>query len=438
MSHKIKLLFFILLITLSKSSELFEEYYEEADKFLSNMTIEEKIGQIFWPRFMNDSKEKDISETHLGGYVLFAKDFNESKEIIIKNIKYIQELSLNYTKLPLALAVDEEGGTVNRISLFHRDSVFPSPQDIYNESGIDGILKIDNEKRNLLREFGININLAPVADISYNSSDYIYKRTLGKQPNETAEYIKKDVEGYVNDNFSCCNKHFPGYGNNLDTHGTIAKDERPYQTFLDEDFKTFEAGINAKVPMILVSHNIVLCKDEKYPASISKTWHDILRNELKFSGLILTDDMSMDAIKKYSGDLSPAIVAVNAGNDVILTGDYNEHLEAVINATKNGTISNDTIIKAARRVIAWKIKYLGAKYKEDEKGKDDEKKDDGKKEEDNKDDKKNNTTLTICLAVLVVVLLGIIVFFVVKKFFCKNDGVDKDSIENINTNPLTE
>ena len=132
----------------------------------------------------------------------------------------------------------------------------------------------------------MNINLAPVADISYNSSDYIYYRTLGKGPEETAEYIKKDVESYINDNFSCCNKHFPGYGNNKDTHGDIAIDNRPYEIFQNEDFKAFEAGISEKIPMILVSHNIVTCRDEQYPASLSKTWHEILRNELNFSGLI--------------------------------------------------------------------------------------------------------------------------------------------------------
>ena len=118
--------------------------------------------------------------------------------------------------------------------------------------------------------------------------------------------------------------------------------------------------------MILVSHNIVKCKDDKYPASISKTWHEILRNELNYSGLILTDDLSMDAIKEYSGVYSPAIIAINAGNDILLTGgDFNSLLEAAIEAVKNGTISEDTVNKACRRILAWKIKYLGAKYNEE-------------------------------------------------------------------------
>ena len=213
----------------------------------------------------------------------------------------------------------------------------------------------------------MNVNLAPVADMSDNPADYIYPRTLGYSLNETINYIKEDVKSYVNDNFTCCAKHFPGYGNNIDTHTGIAIDEREYNVFLNTDFKPFQAGIEEKLPMILVSHNIVKCKDGKYPASISKTWHEILRNELNYSGLILTDDLSMDAIKEYSGVYSPAIIAINAGNDILLTGgDFNSLLEAAIEAVKNGTISEDTVNKACRRILAWKIKYLGAKYEEND------------------------------------------------------------------------
>ena len=110
--------------------------------------------------------------------------------------------------------------------------------------------------------------------------------------------------------------------------------------------------------MILFSHNIVKCRDNKYPASISKIWHDILRNELKYSGLILTDDLSMGAIKKYIIDESESVLAVKAGNDIMITGDYDKHLNEVIKAVQSGDIEEDLINKACRRIIAWKLKYL--------------------------------------------------------------------------------
>jgi beta-N-acetylhexosaminidase len=292
-------LYYLLLFVLCSSKDLFEDYYQKAEEFMKGMTLEEKIGQMLFPRFNLTNYTDDIPIKKPGGFILFAYDFVFNETFIQQYINKSQELSEANVGLPLGLAVDEEGGTVVRVSPYHRDEGgFPSPQQIYNESGNDGILKIDQEKRDLLRKFFLNVNLAPVADISYNSSDYIYDRTLGRGPEESAEYIEKDVEGYVNDNFTCCAKHFPGYGNNIDTHGDIAIDKRSYEQFQNEDFLTFEAAIRKHIPMILVSHNIVLCKDKDYPASLSKIWHDILRNDLNYSGLILTDALSMDAIRK--------------------------------------------------------------------------------------------------------------------------------------------
>ena len=351
--------YYFLLFVLCSSSDLFEGYYKEAEQIMKNMTIEERIGQMFFPRFNLTNSSFDIKNKKPGGFMLFAYDFNFTEEYIQNYIVEIQNLSEKIMGLPLGLAVDEEGGTVNRVSKYHRNKgPFPSPQQIYNESGIKGILEIDQEKRNLLRKFFLNINLAPVADLSYNPKDYIYDRTIGRLPEEAANYIGKDVEGYVNDNYSCCLKHFPGYGNNTDTHGGISIDNRTYENFQKEDFKVFQAGITNKVPFILVSHNIVTCKDKKYPASISKTWHDILRNELKFSGLIMTDDMSMGAIKQYTDNISEAVLAVNAGNDIILTSDYYMHYDAVIEAYKSGKIYEATINSACKRILAWKLKYL--------------------------------------------------------------------------------
>ena len=384
-------LYYLLLFVLCSSKDLFEDYYQKAEEFMKGMTLEEKIGQMLFPRFNLTNYTDDIPNKKPGGFVLFAYDFVFNETFIQQYINKSQELSEANVGLPLGLAVDEEGGNVVRVSPYHRDGGgFPSPQQIYNESGNDGILKIDQEKRDLLRKFFLNVNLAPVADISYNSSDYIYDRTLGRGPEESAEYIEKDVEGYVNDNFTCCAKHFPGYGNNIDTHGDIAIDKRSYEQFQNEDFLTFEAAIRKQIPMILVSHNIVLCKDKKYPASLSKAWHDILRNELNYTGLILTDDLSMGAIKKYTDNISEAVLAVNAGNDILLTSDYYKHYDALMKAADDGKITEETVDKACKRIIAWKFKYLNAKEREP-----------------------NYTTLIIVASVLGVLILGAVILFLI-------------------------
>ena len=406
-------LYYFLLFALCVSKELFEDYYAKADEFMKNMSFEDKISQMIFPRFNYTNRTDDIINKKPGGYVLFAYDFEYNATFIQNYMQEIQNLSKSNIGLPLGLSVDEEGGTVVRVSKYHRSQKFPSPQEIYNKSGNDGIAEIDKEKRDLLRKFFLNVNLAPVADISSNSNDYIYPRTIGRNALESAEYIEKDVEGYVKDNFTCCAKHFPGYGNNIDTHGDIAIDERSYEQFQQEDFLTFEAAIRQQIPMILVSHNIVKCKDDKHPASLSKAWHDILRNELNFTGLILTDDLSMGAIKKYTDNVSEAVLAVNAGNDILLTSDYYMHYNALMEAIKDGSITEDVVNKACRRIIAWKYKYLiPGKEKEPE---------------------NNHTTLIIVSIVLGVLILGALIVFLVlylknRKKKPETDGVTEEAL----------
>ena len=344
---------------MSESTELFGKYYNEADKYMKKMTLEEKIAQMFFIRYNESTSQELIIQKKIGGFVLYGIDFKCEEKYIIDKIKQMQNLSMKSIDLPLGLAVDEEGGIVNRVSRYHREKgKFPSPQEIYKNSGIQGILDIEKEKISLLKKFNLNVNLAPVADMSYNSNDFIYSRTLGQKEEETSNYIGKVVDEYVKNNFTCCAKHFPGYGNNLDTHGEISIDKRSYESFLKEDLKPFEAAIGNKIPMILFSHNIVECKDKKYPCSLSKIWNDIIRNDLKYSGLILTDDICMGAIKKMFVNESPAVLAVKAGDDILLSGEFDKHYNDVLSAVKSGEISGDIINKACRRIIAWKLKYL--------------------------------------------------------------------------------
>ena len=232
-------IYFLILLVLCNSYELFEEYYEEAEKYMKKMTMEEKIRQMFFPDFDPTVDYFKFPNITPGGYVLFANAFEYNETFIKDNIKKMQKESIKKTGLPFGLSFDEEGGIVNRISLHFREEPFPSPQEVYNKSGIKGILKIDKEKRNLLRRFYMNINLSPVADLSLNSKDPIYKRTIARNASESPEYIAKDVEGYVNDTFTCCLKHFPGYGNNSDTHTDKAIDPKSYETFQNEDLLPF-------------------------------------------------------------------------------------------------------------------------------------------------------------------------------------------------------
>lgn len=200
------------------------------------------------------------------------------------------------------------------------------------------------------------MNLAPVADISTDPNDYIYPRTFGKDAKETAEYIKTAIKTMKENNIGSTLKHFPGYGDNLDTHSGISIDTRSYESFLNNDFIPFKAGIDAGTDSILVSHNIINSIDEDLPASLSKKVHDVIRNELNFNGVIMTDDLQMSAIKDYVGEVNSAIFAVNSGNDLIISSDYEIQIPTIIDAVKNGDIKEEVIDEAVLRVLELKIK----------------------------------------------------------------------------------
>lgn len=338
-------------------NELFSKEYESAQVKLDNMSLEEKVGQLFLVRYDKNMALSWINDYYAGGYILFAKDFdNHTKESIKEELSSLNKNS----KIPMVFAVDEEGGYVTRVSRYKafRDEKFPSPRDVYDSLGVEGLESIEKEKGELLLSLGINLNLAPVADVSIDSNDFINIRTFNRDAKETANLIGLMVD-YANEvGISSSLKHFPGYGNNVDTHTGVAIDERSYDNFLNNDYLPFEEGIKRKVPSILVSHNIIKCIDSEYPATLSKMIvTGELRNKLNFSGIIITDDLSMGAVSSYVDDNSAAVLAINAGNDLIITSDFVNMYNSVIMAVKSGKIKMETIDTAVRRILAWKSFY---------------------------------------------------------------------------------
>ena len=334
------------------SESIFKDSYKKASKLVTDMTIEEKIAQLFLVRYDKIYPNK-YKETSPGGYILFAKDFEDhTKESIKNELDNAQKIN----KYPLVFAVDEEGGYVTRVSRFEsfRSERFKSPKAYYEEGGEELLKETEKEKAELLKSLGINLNLAPVADVSTNENDFIYNRTFGRNATETSELIKKMVEYAKDNNINSCLKHFPGYGNNEDTHTGVAIDNRDYLSLKENDYLPFKAGIEAKVPCVLVSHNVINSIDSEYPASLSGKVIYELRNSLGFTGIIMTDDLAMDAVKSYVQDGNAATYAINAGNDMIITSDFDTMYNELLNSYKEGIIKEETINKAVLRIIAWK------------------------------------------------------------------------------------
>lgn len=335
---------------------IFSENAKKAEELLQTMTLEEKVGQMFLARYPDNNVIEEIKQEQPGGYILFGKDFeNETKSSILKELTQCQENS----KIKLVLGVDEEGGTVVRVSnnKAFRNTKFKSPQELWNIGQLPAIIEDSKEKSALLKSIGINMNLAPVADVPNTSSDFMYARSYGRGAEKTATYIEELINTMNESGMISTMKHFPGYGNNKDTHTGIAIDTRPYSTFETIDFLPFKSGIEAGAPTILVSHNIVKSMDETKPASLSEKVHTILREKLGFTGIIMTDDLAMDAVKSYVENGEAAVQAVLAGNDMIISSNFKQQKEEILKAVRNGKIPEKTINTAVRRILSWKYTY---------------------------------------------------------------------------------
>ena len=326
-----------------------------AQELLDSMTLEEKVGQMFIARCPETDAAQLAADYHLGGYILFGRDFKDkTAEQVTTDIQSYQDAA----EIPLLIAVDEEGGTVNRVSSNPnlRSSPFRSPQSLYSEGGLELVRSDAQEKCRLLESLGININFAPVCDVSQDPADFIYDRTLGRDAQETSQYVAAVVETMAEEGMGSVLKHFPGYGNNTDTHTGVAYDDRPYDTFLTSDFLPFQAGIAAGADMVLVSHNIVSAMDEASPASLSPEVHRVLREDLGFTGVIVTDDLVMDGVRDFAGDDEAAVLAVQAGNDLLCCTDFQTQVPAVLAAVESGEITEEQIDAAVLRVLTMKLR----------------------------------------------------------------------------------
>lgn len=326
---------------------------EYITSLLSTMSLEEKIGQMFFVSCPGDDAEEFINSYHPGGFLMFAKDF-EGKTA--DEVKSVTESYTANSKIPMLIGVDEEGGDVVRVSSNPNISSteFLSPKEYYKSGGMDAVINAETEKAELLLSLGINVNLAPVCDVTSDENSFMYSRSFSSDADEVSDFVTNTVDVYKTKKLGSVLKHFPGYGDNTDTHTGAATDNRSYTELVNNDFKPFEAGIKAGADAILVSHNTVTSIDPDYPASLSDKVHQVIRQDLNFKGVIMTDDLGMGAVGSYQGDENSAVLAVKGGNDLICTSDFSDGYEAVYAAVKNGEIPIEQIDQSVTRILKWK------------------------------------------------------------------------------------
>lgn len=342
-----------------------------SEDITKDMSLEAKIGQLFMVSLytldQGDTKnqqkitsemKKTIKQYPVGGIVLFSKnmtDADQTKELI----DHLQDAS----DIPLFVSVDEEGGSVARVSSNKEMGVthYPTAKEIGKTYDEDQIEEMGKTQSSQLKKLGFNMNLAPVADVLTNESNTeVGDRSFGSDAGDVSDIISTLVKSMQKQQISAVLKHFPGSGDTWgNTHMGSAEAEQTIQTLRKIDFKPFEAGIDADADAVMVSHLMLSnVTDEKEPSTLSKrVVTDILRNELDFNGVVMTDAMNMKAITDNYSAGEAAVKALQAGVDVILMPEnLSEAYQAVLKAVDDGDIKESRIDQSVERIIYTKLK----------------------------------------------------------------------------------
>lgn len=327
--------------------------YADIDLKISRMTVEEKVGQLLYVNCRGNDMTEAINDYHIGGVLLFGVDFDgKTKDEVKADIKAMQATA----KIPLIIGTDEEGGTVVRASDNPnlRESAYLSPSETFANGGWSAVEDDAYDKAEFLLSLGVNVNMAPVCDITSDPDSFMYYRSFSSDAASTSRFVDTVVRASKEKKLGTVLKHFPGYGDNGDTHYSSATDSRTFSELQNNDFLPFQAGIKAGADSILVSHIKVNSIDSGNPASLSEPVHEVIRDTLKFDGVVMTDDLDMFAVDALDIYEPLSVAAFKAGNDFLCCGDIETEYNALLTAVQNGEITTDRLDESVKRILIWK------------------------------------------------------------------------------------
>lgn len=334
---------------------------EKVDKIVASMSKTEKIGQMVMIGIQGIKVDADslymLNQYHMGGVILFDRNM-ESPEQVKQLTSDLQAQSNE--KVPLFIGIDEEGGDVVRMA--EKLTPPPSQKEIGATGDIEQAKTWAIKTAKSLKDMGINVNFAPVADVGSND-----KRSYSTDANTVIDFVRAATKGYQQENIIYSLKHFPGIGKGkVDSHVDSSSIDVAKEVLMAEDIIPFKTIIDENEPndyFILVSHLKYPALDEEYPASLSsKIMTDLLRNELGYKGIIITDDMEMGAVANHNDFRSIGVNAVKAGADIVLVCHEYEHQQEVylglLDAVNSGEISQERIDESIKRIIKVKLLHL--------------------------------------------------------------------------------
>ena len=336
---------------------------QEVEDLLASLTLEEKVGQLFFVRVPDTDAVSDVSTYHLGGYILFGRDTaDKTADALIQTIQSYQDAAAVDTGIPLLIGVDEEGGRVSRLSSIGVTDIL-DPMATYGAQGDTArVHEIGQTLGTQLGSVGFNIDFAPVADVVTNPNNTeIGDRSFSSDPQVAADMVAAMVEGLQSSGTISCLKHFPGHGSTeADTHEGLSVTSRTLEELRQTELLPFRAGIDAGVEMVMISHmSAPAITGDNTPCDLSPAIvTDLLREELGFTGVIVTDSHEMGAITNYYGCGEAAVKAIAAGCDIVLMpNNLEEAAGAVLTALENGELTEARINESVLRILTLKYRY---------------------------------------------------------------------------------
>ena len=351
-----------------------EEPLSEVDEKVASMTLEQKVAQLFIVRpeavtgvsvqtAAGDATRAALEQMPVGGICYFAAnllDTDQTREMLSNTMRYGEEI----TGLPMFLCVDEEGGTVSRVGGnpgFGVDNV-GDMCDVGATGDIEYAYEVAKHIGTYLEYLGYNVDFAPDADIANNPNGTMGRRSFGTTADVVAPMVAAQVRGFADGGVLCSAKHFPGIGGAVgDSHDARIYSEKTLDEIRAEELRPFEAAIEEDVPFVMVGHlSMPTVTGDDDPASISsEIVTDLLRNELGYQGLIITDSMGMGAATDSLPVERLGVEPLKAGVDIVLMpADLQAAYQGVLDAVASGELTEERIDESVRRVVKTKLERL--------------------------------------------------------------------------------
>lgn len=340
------------------------------DEMMKNMSTDKKIAQMmivyYRNSYMDNTLKTTLEEVKPGGFILFKENITTYQN----TLKLIKEIKAS-NSIPMFIAIDEEGGNVQRLLALTDKEVtnIPYMSTVGNKDDEDLTYNIGKLTAEELRVFGINMDFAPVIDVFSNPNNKVIgKRSFGSTPELVSKHGLAFSKGLEDNNVISSFKHFPGHGNTeVDSHKDLPIVSKTKEELMKSDLIPFIDAIENNANLIMIGHLAVPeITQDNVPASLSKKLiTDFLKNELNYKGLVVTDALDMKALTNYYSDEEICGAAVEAGVDILLMPSSSRKcLKSVKDALKEGKITEEKIDESVRKILRLKIEKVEKNYNE--------------------------------------------------------------------------